>query len=68
MDVENGNGFAQDDRQIQLHGAVDLLLLSLRDIRTDRFGPAFHRFGGDIQAGKPFHLLSPIAVKCPERP
>jgi hypothetical protein len=60
LDIENGNGLAHDDRQIELHGAIDLLLLLQCNVCADRFGHALHRLGGDLQAGQQFHLLTSV--------
>ena len=42
--VQNRNRLAHDDRQIQLHGALNVRLL----VRGD----ALHRLGGDFQTGE----------------
>ena len=51
---------ADDDRQIQLQGALNLLPLPLRKIFSYRFRRALHRFGGDVQASQEFHLLASV--------
>ena len=76
LDIENGNGLAHDDGQIELHGAIDLLLLLTRDVCADRFGHALHGLGGYLQAGQQLHLLTamiertlpgPPALACAAR-
>ena len=56
LHIQDRNGFAHDDRQIQLQGFLDLFLLTLDDIVSDRFCRALHRFGGHLQAGQNLHL------------
>jgi len=41
LDVKNGDGSAEHNRQIQLDGAIDLLLLATCDVGADRFGHSF---------------------------
>jgi len=60
LDIKNGNELANDDRQIELHGALDLLLLATRNVGANGFGHAFHGFGSDLQAGQQFHLLAAV--------
>jgi len=60
FDVQDGHGLADDQRQIQLHGTIDLGLLASRNICADGFSHAFHRFGGEFQAGQPFDLLTAV--------
>ena len=64
LHIEDGDGFANDDGQIELHRAVDLLLLAFRNIGPDGFSHAFHGFGGDLQAGQQFHLLATVIEGC----
>ncbi len=42
-----GTGSPTTMGQIQLDGAINLLLLAPRDVRADRFGHSFDGFGGD---------------------
>src|SRR5882724_2466844 len=56
LDIEYRHCRAQDLRQFQLEDAVDLDLLSLRDIGPDGFRLALHRFGGYLQASQQFQL------------
>ena len=58
LHIQDGNGFARDDRQIQLQGFLDLFLLTLDDIGSDGFCRALHGFGGHLQAGQNLHLLA----------
>ena len=60
LHIQDGNGFADDHRQIQLHGALNLLLLPMRKIFSDRFRRALHGFGGDLQASQEFHRLASV--------
>jgi hypothetical protein len=60
LDIQNGHGFADHHRQIQLDGSLNLLLLLVRDIGADRFGGAFHRFGGNFQTGQQSELLAAV--------
>jgi len=53
LKIEDRNWFAHDDRQIQLHGAVDLLLLASRDIGTDVFGHAATRSTDLVVTSRP---------------
>jgi hypothetical protein len=60
LDIKNGDGFTEDHRQLQLHGAIDLLLLALCDISADRFGHSFDGLRGDLQASQQFHRLATV--------
>ena len=46
LDVKDGYRLTDDDGQIQLHGALDLLLLAGGDILSDRLRGALHTFCG----------------------
>jgi hypothetical protein len=52
LHIQNGNWLSGDDRQIQLHGSLNLLLLARPDIRSHRFGRSLHGFGGYLQIGE----------------
>src|SRR6266404_960762 len=58
LHIQDGNGFASDDRQIQLQGFLDLFLLTLDDIVSDGFCRTLHGFGRHLQAGQNLHLLA----------
>ena len=58
------NWFAQHDGQIQLHGSLDLCLLARGDILAYGFRCPLHGFGGDLQTGEQFHLLTPVVEGC----
>ena len=60
LHIQDRNGFAHDDRQIQLHGPLDLLLLACGDILSDGFRRPLHGFGGHLQIGEQFHLLASV--------
>ena len=60
LHIQDGNRFAHHDRQIQLHGSLDLLLLACGDILADRFRRSLHGFGGHLQIGEQFHLLASV--------
>ena len=45
LHIQNGDGFAHHDRQIQLQGALHLPLLALRDMAADGLRRALHGFG-----------------------
>jgi hypothetical protein len=64
FDVEDGYRLADDDGQIQLHGALDLLLLTPGDILSDGFRVALDTLGGHLQIGQQFHLLSSMIESC----
>jgi hypothetical protein len=57
LNVQDGNGLAYDDRQMQLHGALHLLELACSNILSDGLGGSFHTFCGQLNAGQQFHLL-----------
>lgn len=58
--MQDGNCFSHHYGKIQLHGALDLLLLALRDIRSDTLCRSLHRFGGYFQISQYFHLLAAV--------
>jgi hypothetical protein len=58
LHIQDRNGIADDDRQVQLYGPLDLLLLALCSIFAYRFRRALHRLGGELQASQEFHLLA----------
>ena len=60
LHIEGGHGLADHDGQIELHGAVDLLLLALRDVRANGFGHALDRFGGYRQTGQQPQLIATL--------
>lgn len=41
LEIKDGDEFTENDRQIQLDGAIDLLLLASCDVLADRFGHSF---------------------------
>ena len=52
LHIQDRNGLADDDRQIQLHGPLDLLLLTRDDTISDGFCGALHGFGSNLQIGE----------------
>ncbi len=56
FDIQNRNAGPGHDGQIELEGPLDLNLLVLCDVLTNRFGVSFHGFSRDRQAGQQFHL------------
>ena len=58
LHIQDRNRFPHHDRQIQLHGALNLPLLALSDVASDGLRGALHRLGGHLQAGQDFHLLA----------
>ena len=52
LHIQDRNWLAQHDWQIQLYGAPDFCLLTLRNIRTNRFCRPLHGFSGHLQAGE----------------
>ena len=46
LHIQDGDRRADDDRQIQLDGSLDLELFPLGDIASDGFRGALHRLGG----------------------
>jgi hypothetical protein len=67
LQIQNGNGLADDYRQIQLYGALNLLVFAFGDMLADDFGRTFHGLGGDVQSGQKLHLLEAM-IKRPIRP
>jgi len=61
---KTGDGLADNDRQIELHGAVDFGLLAARDVGADRFGYALHRFRCYLNASKQPHLFATLIERC----
>src|SRR6266481_304348 len=47
--IQDRNWLSDDDRQIQLHGSLDLLLLTRGDILSDGFRGPLHGLGGHLQ-------------------
>jgi hypothetical protein len=64
LDIKNRDGFTEDYRQIELYGAIDLLLLAPGDISADGFGYTFNGLGGDLQASEQFHLLATVIERA----
>ena len=60
LNVQKGNRFAHEDGQIELHGAIDLLLITVRNVCADGFCHALDGFGGDLQARQQLHLLAAL--------
>jgi hypothetical protein len=60
LHIEDGDRFAHDHRQIQLHGPMHLLSLARGDILPNRLRRSLHGFGGHIQIGELFHLLASV--------
>jgi hypothetical protein len=58
--VHNGNRLSHHQRQVQLHGALDLCLLRGGDIFPDDLRRALHSLGGELQIGQEFQLLAPV--------
>jgi hypothetical protein len=50
--VENRNRLPHDHRQIQLHGALNLVVLARGDVRADSLDGPLHGFGGHLQIGQ----------------
>jgi len=46
--IERRNRLPHDHRQVQLHGAFDLLLLAGGEIRADGFRSPLHGLGGHL--------------------
>src|SRR4029077_14298079 len=57
--VQNGNAWSHRDRQLQLQGSLELVLLANFDIFSDGFGCALYRLGCERQAGQELTLLLP---------
>jgi hypothetical protein len=51
LHVQNGNAWSHRDRQLQLQGSLELVLLANFDIFSDGFGRTLYRLGCDRQAG-----------------
>ena len=60
LHVEGGYGLTDGYRQVQLHGLLDLTLLTLGDIAANALGGALDRFSRHIQAGQKLHLLAAV--------
>lgn len=60
LEIKNGDRFTHDYGQIQLHGAIDLLLLALCDVSADRFDRSRDGLGGDLQARQQLHLFPTV--------
>jgi hypothetical protein len=60
LDVEDLRGGSADLGQVQLLGAVDLLLLIAFDAGADGLGLAFDGLGGDLQSGQQLELLAAL--------
>ena len=58
LHIQNQYRLADHHRQMQLDRALYLFLLAVRDIRSDGFCDALHRFGRHLQAGQDPHLLA----------
>jgi hypothetical protein len=58
--IQHGNRFSHDDRQVQLHGSLDLDLLAGGDVFADGLRRTLYRFRGDIQIGQKLELLSSV--------
>jgi hypothetical protein len=56
--IQNGDAGYDGNRQVQLHGPLALLLLTLFDICSDGFGRAFYRLSSDRQTGQKLQLFS----------
>ena len=52
LHIQDRNWLADDDRQVQLHGSLNLLLLARGDILSDGFRRPLHGFGGHLQIGE----------------
>ena len=64
LHVQDRDRFAHHDGQIQLHGSLNLCLLARGDILAYGFRCPLHGFGGDLQTGEQFHLLTPVVEGC----
>ena len=51
LHIQDRDGFAHDDRQVELHRAVNLVLLPSRNIGADGFRHTLDGLSGDLQAG-----------------
>lgn len=60
LHIQNGNRLSDDDRQVQLHGPLNVGLLAGGNIFPDGLGRALHRLGGHFQIRQEFHLLPPL--------
>ena len=60
LHIQDRNRLTDDDRQIQLHGPLDLPLLVCCDVFSDRFRRPLHSFGCHLQTSKEFHLLTAV--------
>ena len=60
LHIQDRNRLADHHRQIQLHGALDPFPLADGDILSNRLRRPLHGFGGHLQIGQQFHLLTPV--------
>jgi len=60
LHVQNGHGLAEHDRQVQLHGFLNLFVLLGGEIFPGGLGDALHGFGGHLQTGQHFHLFAAV--------
>ena len=58
--IQDGNRGSHHHREIQLYGALDLLLLALGDVSSEGLRGALHCLRGHVQAGQEFHLLAAV--------
>jgi hypothetical protein len=58
LHIQDLNRLTDDNRQVQLHGSLNLHPLLRDDILSDRFRRALHGFGGHLQISQEFHLLT----------
>jgi len=58
--LQDGNGLADEDGEIQLQGFLDHGLLALGDIASAGLSDTLHRFGGHLQTGQQLHLLAAV--------
>jgi len=56
LSIENRNGLADHYWQIQLHGAPNLLQLSLSNVFSGGFRRTLHGFGRDFKASQKFDM------------
>jgi hypothetical protein len=54
LHIQNPHRLTDDDRQVQLHGALNLLLLTRGDILSDGFRRPLHGFAGDPRSASSF--------------
>ena len=63
LDTQDWNRLSHHRRQIQPHGPLDLFQLARGDVCSDRLRRSLHGFGGHLQIGQQFHVLSALVER-----